>query len=160
GLMFDAPGMTDISERADVWENVVRKVRGGAMPPPGAPRPEPAVLVKWIAEVEKILDSAEAHRNPGRVAAIHRLNRTEYPNVIRDVLALDVDGRALLPADDAGYGFDNIADVLSLSPTLMERYMLAAAKVSRLALGTRLSRPTAVAYMNSPLLWQEDRVSP
>src|SRR5262249_13819838 len=75
------------------------------------------------------------------------------------LLALDVQGQDLLPVEDAGYGFDNVADVLTVSPALMERYVLAAAKVSRLAMGTPLSRPTAVSYMNSPLLWQEDRAS-
>jgi hypothetical protein len=161
GLMLDTEGITNIGEHADVWEKVVRKVRGGSMPPLGAPKPEPAVLTKWVAGVEQALDSAAAAKpNPGRVAAVHRLNRTEYPNVIRDLLALEVEGSALLPVEDAGYGFDNVADVLSVSPTLMQRYMLAASKVSRLAMGAPLSRPTAVAYMNSPLLWQEDRVSP
>src|SRR5262245_42876615 len=160
GLTLDAAGMTNIGKHAEVWEKVIRKVRGGSMPPLGAPRPEAPVLAKWVAGLEHALDSAAAAKpNPGRVSAIHRLNRTEYPNVIRDLIGLDVDGQALLPIEDAGYGFDNVADVLSVSPSLMERYMLAAAKVSRLAMGAPLSRPTAVAYMNSPLLWQEDRVS-
>lgn len=161
GLILDTDGITDIGQHAEVWEKVVRKVRSGAMPPLPARRPEPAVLTQWVTGLEEALDrSAAARPNPGRVAAIHRLNRTEYRNVIRDVLDLEVDGEALLPVDDAGYGFDNNADVLSVSPTLLERYMLAATKVSRLAMGTPLARPTAVAYMNSPLLWQEDRVSP
>ena len=160
-VMFDAEGITDIGQHAEVWEKVVRKVRSGSMPPLGRPRPEPAALTQWVAGLEKALDSAAAARpNPGRVAAMHRLNQTEYPNVIRDLLHLDVDGGALLPVDDAGYGFDNNADVLSISPPLLQRYMLAAAKVSRLAMGAPISRPTAVVYMNSPLLWQEDRVSP
>ena len=160
-LMFDAEGITNIGQHAEVWEKVVRKVRSGAMPPLGAPRPEPAALTQWVAGLEKALDSAAVARpNPGRVAAMHRLNQTEYANVIRDLLHLDVDGAALLPVDDAGYGFDNNADVLSLSPPLLQRYMLAAAKVSRLGMGAPILSPTAVAYMNSPLLWQEDRVSP
>ena len=154
-VMFDAEGITDIGQHAEVWEKVVRKVRSGSMPPLGRPRPEPAALTQWVAGLEKALDSAAAARpNPGRVAAMHRLNQTEYPNVIRDLLHLDVDGGALLPVDDAGYGFDNNADVLSISPPLLQRYMLAAAKVSRLAMGAPISRPTAVVYMNSPLLWQ------
>jgi cytochrome c5 len=160
GLMLDTEGITNVAQHAEVWEKAIRKVRGGSMPPLGAPRPEAAALNKWVAGLEDALDGAAAAKpNPGRVSAIHRLNRTEYPNVIRDLLALDVDGEALLPVEDAGYGFDNVADVLSVTPSLMERYMLAAAKVSRLAMGVPLSRPTAVAYMNSPLLWQEDRVS-
>ena len=160
-LMFDAEGITNIGQHAEVWEKVVRKVRSGSMPPLGRPRPEPAALTQWVAGLEKALDRAAVARpNPGRVAAMHRLNQTEYPNVIRDLLHLDVDGAALLPVDDAGYGFDNNADVLSISPPLLQRYMLAAAKVSRLGMGAPISRPTAVAHMNSPLLWQEDRVSP
>ena len=160
-LMFDAEGITNIGQHAEVWEKVVRKVRSGSMPPIGRPRPAPAALTQWVAGLETALDRAAATRpNPGRVATMHRLNQTEYQNVIRDLLHLDVDGAALVPVDDAGYGFDNNADVLSMSPPLLQRYMLAAAKVSRLGMGAPLSRPTAVAYMNSALLWQEDRVSP
>jgi Protein of unknown function (DUF1592)/Protein of unknown function (DUF1588)/Protein of unknown function (DUF1585)/Protein of unknown function (DUF1587)/Protein of unknown function (DUF1595) len=161
GLMLDADGITNISQHADVWEKVARKVRAGLMPPMGSPKPDAATLTTWVGGLEHTLDRAAVARpNPGRVPAIHRLNRTEYPNVIRDLLAVDVDGQALLPVEDAGYGFDNVADVLQVSPTLMERYVLAAAKVSRLAMGTPVTRPTAAAYMNSPFLWQEDRVSP
>ena len=160
GVMFDTEGITDVGQHAEVWEKVIRKVRGGSMPPMGSPRPDAVAMTTWVAGLEEALDSAAAAKpNPGRVPAIHRLNRTEYPNIIRDLLAVDVDGQALLPVEDAGYGFDNVADVLTVSPALMERYMLAAAKVSRLAMGTKLPRPTAVSYMNSPLLWQEDRVS-
>src|SRR5262249_17290715 len=133
GLTLDADGITNIAQHAEVWEKVVRKVRAGQMPPMGSPKPEPAALTKWVAGVEQALDSeALSQPNPGRVPAIHRLNRTEYPNVIRDLFALEVDGTALLPAEDAGYGFDNVADVLTVSPSLMQRYVLAAAKVSRL----------------------------
>ncbi|HWW84112.1 MAG TPA: DUF1592 domain-containing protein [Vicinamibacterales bacterium] len=160
GVTFDTEGMTDVAQHADVWEKVVRKVRGGSMPPMGSPRPDAAAFTSWVAGLEEALDSAAvAKPNPGRVPAVHRLNRTEYPNVIHDLLALDVDAQALLPVEDAGYGFDNVADVLTVSPALMERYVLASSKVSRLAMGTQLSRPMSVSYMNSPLLWQEDRVS-
>ncbi|MEQ1869359.1 MAG: DUF1592 domain-containing protein [Vicinamibacterales bacterium] len=160
GLLLSAPGLTDLSQHADVWEKVIRKVRGGSMPPQGAMRPDGAVLTKWVANLEQALDSAAAAKpNPGRVSAIHRINRTEYPNVIRDLLGLEVDGTTLLPVEDAGYGFDNVADILTVSPSLMQRYILAAAKVSRLAMGVGLSKATAVSYMNSPLLWQEDRVN-
>jgi mono/diheme cytochrome c family protein len=160
GLMFDVEGVTNVPAHAEVWEKVIRKVKSGSMPPFGSPKPDNAVLTTWVSGLERTLDrAAAAVPNPGRVAAIHRLNRTEYPNVIRDLLAIDIDSAAMLPVEDAGYGFDNVADVLQVSPTLMERYVLAAAKVSRLAMGVKLTRPTAVAYMNSPLLWQEDRVS-
>ena len=161
GLMFDTEGITNIGQHAEVWEKVVRKIQGGQMPPLGSPKPEPAVMAKWVTGLQQALDRvASVSPNPGRVPAIHRLNRTEYPNVIRDLLALEVDGSALLPAEDAGYGFDNVADVLTVSPALMQRYIMAAARVSRLAMGAGFSHPTAVSYMNSPLLWQEDRVSP
>jgi hypothetical protein len=161
GLVLDTEGITNVGEHAEVWEKVVRKVRGGFMPPGGSPRPEPAALSAWVNAVERALDGAAAARpNPGRIPAFHRLNRVEYTNVIRDLLDLEVDGASLLPVDDAGHGFDNNADVLSISPTLMERYMLAASKISRLAMGTPMSRPAPVVYMNSPYLWQEDRISP
>ena len=100
GLTLDTEGITNVGEHAEVWEKVIRKVRGGSMPPLGSPRPEAAVLTKWVAGLENALDRAAAAKpNPGRVSAIHRLNRTEYPNVIRDLLALDVDGQALLGVD-------------------------------------------------------------
>jgi hypothetical protein len=159
GLALDAEAAMTISTQPEIWEKAVRKLRAGQMPPQAAPKPEAAVLTGWVAGLEKALDAAAAsHPNPGRVPAAHRLNRTEYPNVIRDLLALDVDA-AMLPVEDAGYGFDNIADVLTVSPSLIDRYELAAAKVSALAVGARLSRPTAVTYSNSPLLWQEERQS-
>src|SRR5262249_26370175 len=109
GLLFDADGITNISQHAEVWEKVVRKVRAGQMPPAGSPKPEAAAFTTWISGVEQALDSsAAAQPNPGRVPAVHRLNRTEYPNVIRDLLALDIDAAGLLPVEDAGYGFDNV----------------------------------------------------
>lgn len=161
GLMLDMDGIANIGQHAEVWEKVVRKVRSGAMPPNRSRRPESVVLSRWVTGLEEELDRAAAARpNPGRVGGIHRLNRAEYQNVIRDLFDLDVDAEALLPVDESGYGFDNNADVLSVSPTLLERYMLAASKVSRLAMGSPVASPTPVAYMNSPLLWQEDRVSP
>ena len=122
---------------ADVWERVVRKVRTGLMPPSGRPRPDAAAHDAFVNWIESQLDgAAAAHPNPGRTETFHRLNRAEYRNVVRDLLDLDVNVDSLLPADDASYGFDNMAGVLKMSPTLMERYLAAAQKISRLAVGT------------------------
>ena len=107
------------------------------MPPSGRPRPDKATHDAFVNWIESELDgAASAHPNPGRTEPFHRLNRAEYKNVIRDLLDLDVNVDSLLPADDASYGFDNIAGVLKMSPTLMERYLAAAQKISRLAVGT------------------------
>ena len=119
------------------WEKVVRKLRAGMMPPAGEPRPAPDARSKLASWLEGELDAAAAaNPNPGRTEPFHRLNRAEYRNAIRDLLHLDVDVAELLPADEASYGFDNIAGVLKLSPTLLERYLAAADEVSRLAVGT------------------------
>jgi len=121
---------------ADVWETVIRKVRTGAMPPLGRPRPDPAAMDAFATSLETEIDRAAAARPfPGRTETLHRLNRTEYQNAIRDILALDIDAKALVPADDQSYGFDNIAGVLKISPTLLERYMGAAREISRIAVG-------------------------
>ena len=134
GLALDVLEMSRVGENADIWEAVVRKLRTGAMPPVGRPRPnvsESEAVVTWL-EVE--LDRAAlAQPNPGR-PTLHRLNRVEYRNAVRDLLAVDIDV-SLLPADNAAYGFDNNADALTLSSALTERYMAAAAKVSQMALG-------------------------
>ena len=119
------------------------------MPPAGRPRPEPATYEAFAAWLETTIDEAAAAAprpgRPGRPTA-RRLNRTEYTNVIRDLLALEIDGRALLPADDMAYGFDNNADMLPVSSALLERYMSAAAKVSRLAVGDPAIRPSVTTY--------------
>ena len=133
-----------------LWEKVVRKLRAGAMPPAPRPRPDEATYAGFIARLESELDEvAEADPNPGRTEAFHRLNRAEYRNVVRDLLALDVDVAELLPADDGSYGFDNIAGVLGVSPTLLDRYLSAAKKVSRLAVGSPDLPPTAVTFRRS-----------
>src|ERR1700704_2730200 len=107
------------------------------MPPAGRPRPDTAAHHSFVSGIEAALDqAAAAHPNPGRTEPFHRLNRAEYGNAIRDLLHLDVNVAALLPADDARYGFDNMAGVLKMSPTLMDRYLAAAQKISRLAVGT------------------------
>ena len=143
GLSLEA---LTLERNAEIWEKVVRKVRAGMMPPAGARRPERAALDAFAGSIENAIDrAAAANVNPGR-APLHRMNRVEYENAIRDLLALDVDSSTLLPADDSSRGFDNIADVLGVSPSLLERYVAAAAKVSRLAVGERDAAPAQITY--------------
>ena len=159
GLALDAVDPGRVGDDAEVWEKVVRKLRTGMMPPSPRPRPDAATYTSLVSHLELALDSAAAaNPNPGR-PAVHRLNRAEYTNAVRDLLALEIDGRSLLPADESGYGFDNIGDVLSVSPGLLERYLLAAAKISRRAVGDPTLRPATAVYKTSPLLSQNDRVS-
>jgi mono/diheme cytochrome c family protein len=135
GFTLEKADISDPAVAADVWERAVRKLRVGMMPPQGAPQPEPAARAELVSYLTTSLDKAGAvHPNPGR-PLVHRLNRAEYANAIRDLLALDVDASALLPPDDAAYGFDNIADALTVSPVLLERYLAAAGKISSLAVG-------------------------
>src|SRR5262245_2260726 len=161
GLAFDAAGISDIDAHADVWEKVFQKVRMGAMPPPGMPRPDKPALDAFVSWLETQLDDAASRtRNPGRTGSVHRLNRFEYRNAVRDLLGLDVDVEALLPVDDADKnGFDNMAAVLSVSPTLLERYLAAARKLSRLALGIAPVGPTTDTYKASVLLDQNGTTS-
>ena len=134
-LLLDQLDYAHAGEKAETWEKVVRKLRAGMMPPAGAPRPERRVVDDFAAKVEGQLDQwAAAHPNPGSTA-LHRLNRNEYARAVRDLFALDVDIAKLLPADDSAEGFDNVSDVLGVSPSLMERYVSAAASVTRLAVG-------------------------
>ena len=147
------------TDEIGVWEKVVLKLRAREMPPPGMPRPDAPAYDELAAWLEESLDSAAmAKPNPGR-PVVHRLNRAEYTNAVRDLLALDIDGHEYLPADDSGYGFDNIADVLTLSPSLLERYMIAAAKISQLAIGDPNILPTVKTYEMRPTLIQEGRMS-
>ena len=157
-LMLDKMDVENVSEGAAVWENVLLKLRTGAMPPAGMPRPDKPTTDSFVAWLEAELGGPDtAEPNPGR-PAIHRLNRAEYTNAIRDLLAIDIDGGSLLPPDDSGYGFDNIGDVLSVSPMLLERYMSAARKISRLAIGDPATRPVLETYHVPKLLMQEDRM--
>jgi hypothetical protein len=137
----------DVTRERAVLERVTRKLLVGAMPPQGAARPEAAVLNTFAATIEARLDAdATAHPDPGR-APLRRLNRTEYANAIRDLLDLDVDVSALLPADNTSYGFDNVGDVLTMSPVLMERYLAAARRISAVAIGDARDIPvTADTY--------------
>jgi hypothetical protein len=138
GLSLQSLALGSVARDAESWEHVVRKLRAGMMPPhDGSPRPAPEQSKALLGWLESELDQAAAEApNPGRTVALHRLNRNEYQNAIRDLLAVDIDVADLLPGDDASYGFDNIAGVLKLSPTLLERYLSAADKISRLAVGT------------------------
>ncbi len=146
GLMLDTLDLSRLSDHADQWEKVIRKVRVGMMPPQGSPRPDPETQRALVAWLQTSLDSAAAARpDPGR-PLVHRLNRSEYANAIRDLLALDVDPTSLLPPDDSAYGFDNIADVLGASPVLLERYLSAAGKLSALAVGDPDSGPAGETF--------------
>ena len=135
GLTLDDVSLSDPGAHADVWEKVIRKVRGGMMPPPGVPRPPAPAQTALISFLETTLDRAAlAAPNPGRPLA-HRLNRSEYANAIRDLLDLHIDPSTMLPSDDSAGGFDNNADVLGVSPVLLESYLTAAERVAALALG-------------------------
>jgi mono/diheme cytochrome c family protein len=158
GLSLEGADLTNIPNGAETWEKVIRKVRAGMMPPPGARRPEAPQLDAFAGFLETSLDRAAAAKpRPGRTA-IHRLNRTEYANAIRDLLALDVDAAALLPPDDESSGFDNIADVLTISPSLMERYLSAAWNISRTAVGNLHIAPATAVYRVRPDLSQDEHV--
>src|SRR4030095_11625015 len=118
------------------WEKVIRKVRGGQMPPSGMPRPTPAALDALVAHLETSIDKAALATPVLRHPSIHRLNRSEYGNAVRDLFALDVDVSALLPPDEEAYGFDNNTTLLHTSPHLMERYLSAAWKISSLVVAS------------------------
>ncbi len=161
GLALDAADVSRVGEAPDVWERVVLKLRGGMMPPAGRPRPGGAALDELRGWLEAELDRAAAATvEPGRVPT-HRLNRAEYANAVRDLLALDIDAEALLPADDTGHGFDNLAGTLALSPALMERYLTAARRISRLAVGDPGIGPglTSRTYTVPIAMTQNDRMS-
>ena len=142
-VAFEGDALWDIAANAATWEKVVLKMRAGVMPPAGAPHPDKSIRASFLGWLEGELDRAAAARpNPGRTEPFHRLNRAEYRNAVRDLLNLDLDVSSILPADDASYGFDNIAGVLKMSPTLMEQYLAAAQRVSRLAVGTPVPAPS------------------
>lgn len=147
GLTLDGSHVTEIASHPELWEKVARKLRAGLMPPPGSRRPDTDTLDRFVATVETELDRADAaHPNPGRTAPFHRLNRIEYQNAIRDLLALDIDAAELLPPDDSSYGFDNIAGILRMSPTLLERYVSAAQRISCLAVGRPVATPNVDTF--------------
>ncbi len=141
GVALDSLDISKVADDAATWEKVLRKVSAHQMPPAGMPHPKPEAEKSFTTYLETELDrSAAAHPNPGH-PTIHRLNRSEYSNAIRDLLALDINPGSNLPPDDSGYGFDNIGDVLSLSPVLIERYVSVGRNVSRLAVGDTELKP-------------------
>jgi len=158
GLMLDKMDLDHVAEGAETWEKVVKKLRGGMMPPLGNPRPEKGDVDKLVAYLETSLNAAaKAAPNPGR-APLHRLNRSEYANAVRDLIGLDVDVTALLPADDEANGFDNIADVLKVSPSLLEQYLVASRKLSSLAVGDPAITPVSDVYPVPPDLAQDEHI--
>ena len=159
GFSFEALDVADVASHPEAWEKVVRKLRAGAMPPRPRPRPDQQTYDGFRAWLEGELDAAAAAGpNPGRTETFHRLSRTEYRNAVRDLFALEVSVDDLLPADDTSYGFDNIAGVLGVSPTLMERYLSAARKISRLAVASPVPSPTAETFRIASDLGQDRRM--
>jgi hypothetical protein len=160
GLMLDQANKSDIHADAATWEKVARRLRARSMPPQGLPRPDESEYEYLIECLEGELDrTAAVDPNPGR-SIPHRLNRAEYTNAVRDIFDLEIDAEKLLPNDAASrYGFDNIADILTLSPVLMERYLSAAKTISRMAVGDQDSGPVIETYMIPDKLKQQERLS-
>ncbi|NNE38155.1 MAG: DUF1587 domain-containing protein, partial [Gammaproteobacteria bacterium] len=160
GLMLDQANINDVGEDPTLWERVVTKLMLRAMPPVGLPlRPTEGEYEALMGHLKTALDRhAASNLNPGR-PVLHRLNRTEYANAIRDLLAMEIDAAALLPPDNVAEGFDNNAEVLMVSPLLMERYMFAAARISRLAVGPTAMEPISEVYPMSPDFMQRQRMS-
>jgi hypothetical protein len=159
GLDLDTVNGEDVGAHPEVWEKVVRKLSARQMPPPDRKRPDEQTYVSFVAALETELDRvAGARPDPGRTPTLRRLNRTEYRNAIRDLLALEVDAAALLPADEAHHGFDS-APLGGLSPTLLERYVAAAQKISRLAVGRAPTAPGSDTFRVPPDLTQEGHLS-
>jgi hypothetical protein len=158
GLSLQSLNLSAPEHNAETWEKVIRKLRTGSMPPVGLPRPDAKTNDALASFIETSLDrAAAATPNPGH-PSIHRLNRAEYANAIHDLLALDVDATALLPPDDESNGFDNIADVLRMSPSLMERYLSASWNISREAVGEMSIASSTITYRVRPDLSQDQHI--
>ena len=158
-LSLDSIDSEDLSRDASTWEKVLQKMQTQSMPPPGRPRPEAETYDAFSVWAQTELDNVAARApNPGR-PTMHRLNRLEYANAIRDVLGLEIDSDALLPADDLAFGFDNNADILTVAPGMMGRYLSAARKISRLAIGDPSIEADIVRYPVSTVLNQNERMS-
>ena len=158
GLSLQTADLSNVPASAETWEKVIRKLRTGSMPPQGMPRPDGPILDALASFLETSLDRAAAAKpNPGH-AAMHRLNRAEYANAIHDLVGLDVDATALLPPDDESSGFDNIADVLRMSPSLMERYLSASWNISREAVGNMNIAAATTTYRVRPDLSQDQHI--
>ena len=159
-LALDGPDVEHVGVEAGTWEKVIKKLHVGAMPPAGLPRPSAAAYETFIVSLEEGLDrAATAAPDPGR-SPIHRLNRLQYANAIRDLVGLEIDARSMLPADNTNHGFDTIGDVLTMSPALLDRYLIAAAQISRLVVPDGEVRPSVKTYKMPYLsLAQDDRMS-
>ena len=158
-LALDAIDTVDLAANAAVWEQVIVKLRAREMPPPRRPRPDAATYDALVAHLATTLDRAAATApRPGR-PGLHRLNRAEYRNVVRDLLGVEIDARALLPAENQAYGFDNIADLLTFSPGLLERYLSAARLISRMAVGDPTIRPDVYHHAVPASVRQDGRMS-
>ena len=165
-LALDTVDADNVFNSADTWEKVVVKLRSRAMPPPAARRPDNATYDRVASWLENELDrAAEIHVNPGRTAGLHRLNRTEYANAVRDLLGVEIDPKAMLPPDEQAFGFDTNADALSMQPALLDRYLNAAAKIARLVVGdptipAGFERYTALKDNSNETtwLWQNERL--
>jgi mono/diheme cytochrome c family protein len=155
-LVLEGRSLTDVGSHAEIWEKVVRKIRTGMMPPANMPRPDRAALDGFAAALEARLDRAADPAAPLATPALRRMNRTEYANAIRDLLALEINVAPLLPADASTEGFDNVAEALSNSPALIQGYVSAAMKISRLAVGDRTLAPAQVTY-SAPAGFVQDR---
>jgi cytochrome c5 len=165
-LLLDKADAEQVVNSAETWEKVIIKLRSRAMPPPGVRRPDDATYDAVTGWLETELDRAAQMRpNPGRPAELHRLNRVEYANAVRDLLGVEIDGTAMLPPDEQAYGFDTNADALTIAPSLLDRYLAAAAKISRLAVGdptiaAGFERYGAVKHNSNEhtWLWQDERL--
>ncbi|HET9941869.1 MAG TPA: DUF1587 domain-containing protein, partial [Terriglobia bacterium] len=158
-LILDTANLKDPGADPEVWEKVVRKLGVGAMPPQNSPTPGAAELNKFRSALVASLDSAAAKKNnPGRYV-LHRLNRTEYANAVRDLLGVEIDVAELLPSDGGDFGFDNIASALKTSPMLLERYLTAALQISELAVGDTEAEPGTQTYSISTVVTQNQHVA-
>jgi hypothetical protein len=159
-LSLETLDQANVAKDAATWEKVLKKLRSGAMPPVGRPRPDGAAYAAYTGWLEGALDTAaKSAPRPGRPATFHRLNRVEYQNAVRDILGLDIDAAAMLPGDDAAFGFDNIGEMLTVSPDLLDRYLSAANKITRLAVGDTSPQLGSAIYPVSQYLLQIDRMS-
>jgi mono/diheme cytochrome c family protein len=156
-LAIDEMDVSNVGAHAEVWEKVVRKIKTGMMPPSGMPRPDRSALDAFAASLETRLDRAASNKALD-TPALHRLNRVEYGNTIRDLLALEIDVTPLLPSDASGEGFDNIAEALGSSPALVQGYVSAAMKISRLAIGDRTMTSSQTVYSAPPSLAQNSHI--
>jgi mono/diheme cytochrome c family protein len=157
GLNLEAVVTEDAGRHPEIWEKVVRRLRARQMPPEGKKRPEEGAYASVVSQLETALDRAAAAKpNPGRTDTIRRLTRTEYQNAVRDLLGIHIDAAALLPADEASHGFDNVT-VANLTPTLLDRYITASQKISRLAVGSTRRSPDGDTIRVKPDITQEDR---